>query len=111
MPDFAGYLDGRPLLRAKIDAASAGANAIVAAVSNKKIIPVHYFLVAAAAVTVKWQSGTTDLTGAMSINAAGNGFDPGVVTLGHFETARGSALNLNLGSAVQVSGYLTYATD
>lgn len=97
----------------KIDASSSGSNTIVAAVAGKKIRVLSYVIIAAGAVTAKWQSASTDLTGAMSL-AANGGAAPSVSVLapggvyGLFETASGEALNLNLGGAVNVSGHLTY---
>ncbi|MGD9644301.1 MAG: hypothetical protein AB7U73_01225 [Pirellulales bacterium] len=97
---------GQPLF-AKIDLAASGN--VVAAVANKKIRVLSYAILAASAVTAKWQSATTptDHSGAMSLAAAG-----GLVCThnpaGWFETNAGEALKLTLGSGVQVSGHLTY---
>ena len=98
---------------AKIDISASGANQIVAAVTGKKIRVLAYTIIAAGAVTAKWQTNSTDLSGAMSL-AANGGAAPSVSVLapggvyGLFETAPGEALNLNLGGAVNVSGHLTY---
>lgn len=105
------------LLSASISTASSGATAVVAAASGRRIRVVSYVLVAAGAVTAKWQSASTDLTGAMSLITGtplapapfpqrhSGGYD------GHIQTAPGEALNLTLGGAVQVSGHLTYVLD
>lgn len=105
------------LLFAKVDTATSGANAIVTAAAGRRIRVVSYVLVAAGAVTAKWQSASTDLTGAMSLITGtplpvapfplrhSGGYD------GHLQTAPGEALNLTLGGAVQVSGHLTYVLD
>jgi hypothetical protein len=90
-----------------IVASSSGANAILAAVSGKKIRVLSYVIVATTAVTAKFQSAAVDLTGAMPLGATGVLSAPFNV-LGHFETAASAALNLTLGSAVAVSGHLTY---
>ena len=82
--------------------------------ANRKIRVIGYTLVAASAVTAKFQSGgSTDLTGAMSL-ITGVPLSPhsdarlpaGVIGL--FETNIGEKLNLVLGSGVQVSGHLAY---
>jgi len=91
---------------AKIDTASSGATAIVSAVAGYAIRVVAFFCVAGADVTVKWQSNSTDLTGAMSLAEHG-----GISADSHsglFETALGAALNITLGGAVQVSGSVAY---
>jgi hypothetical protein len=94
---------------AVIDAATSGDNTIVTAVTGKKIRVLSCFLVAASAVTTRFESGAggTALTGQM--NCAANGgyvlpFNEG----GWFETAAGSLLNLELGGAVSVDGSLSY---
>lgn len=97
-------------LYAVIDDALSGDNEIVAAVAGKKIRVLGFFLVAAGAVTARFESGAggTALTGQMTL-AAG---DPFVATgynpLGWFETAAAAALNLELSGAVSVDGGLTY---
>jgi hypothetical protein len=95
--------------RVVVDDALSGDNEIVAAVTGKKIRVLSGCLVATGAVTVRFESGAggTALTGQMSLAANQDlvlGFDP----LGHFETAAGQALNLELGGAVSVDGWLNY---
>lgn len=92
-----------------ISGASSGNNTLVAAVTGKKIRVLSYALVAAGAVTVRFESGAdgTALSGVMSLAANGGlacAFNEG----GWFETAAGVLLNMELGGAVQVSGHLTY---
>lgn len=91
-----------------VSASSSGNNTLVAAVTGKKIRVLSYSLVAAGAVTVKFQSGSTgtDLTGAMSI--AANGTVSADSVNGLFETAASTLLNLSLGGAVSVTGHITY---
>lgn len=97
---------------AKIDISSSGANTVVAAVAGRRIKVLGYTLVAAGAVTVKWQSDTTDLSGAMALAAngvvavapGGDSLDPVPV----LATAAGEALKITLGGAVAVAGHLTY---
>ena len=94
---------------AKIDTASSGNNTIVAAVAGKKIRVLSYKLVCSGAVTVKFQSGAggTDLEGGAAYGANG-GVMASECEGGYFETAASTLLNLNLSSAVQVSGHVTY---
>ena len=98
-----------PVKFAVIDAATSGDNTLVAAVTGKKIRVLSLFLVASAAVTVRFESGAggTALTGQMSLAANG------VLSLpfneqGHFETAAAALLNLELNGATSVDGALTY---
>lgn len=96
---------------AAISGATNGNNTLVAAQGAGLKILVHsMFLVAAAAVSVKFQSaaGGTDLTGAMPL-AANSGFSLGFSQAGHFApTAANALLNMVLNGAVQVSGALCY---
>lgn len=92
-----------------IDAASSGDNTILAAVNPKKIRVLSCFLIAAAAVTVRFESGAggTALTGQMNL-AANGGFVLPFNPVGWFETASNTLLNLELSGAVSVDGSLTY---
>lgn len=94
---------------AAIDAATSGNNTIVAAVTGKKIRVLSAFVVAAGAVTARFESGAdgTALTGQMSL-AANGGFVLPFNPVGHFETAAGVLLNLELSGAVSVDGSVTY---
>lgn len=94
---------------AVIDAATSGDNTILAAVSAKKIRVLSLFLVAAGAVTVRFESGAsgTALTGQMNL-AANGGFVLPFNPVGWFETASNTLLNLELSGAVSVDGSLTY---
>jgi hypothetical protein len=94
--------------RAAIAAASSGNNTLVTAVAGKRIVVVHYQMIAAGTVTAKFQSGAggTDLSGAMALttnSGASDRFDRGL-----FETAAGALLNLSLSGAISVAGYLSY---
>lgn len=95
---------------AVIDHAASGDNTVVAAVTGKKIRVVFLHLIAAGAVTIRWESGAsgTALTGQMNLPANGGmalDFNP----CGWFaETAAGSLLNLELSAAVSVDGSLGY---
>jgi hypothetical protein len=91
----------------KISTSSSGATQLVAAVAGKKIVVISYAVIVNAAVNVKFQSGSTDLTGLMYF-AANGGATVTVEGLGCFETAAGEALNINLSGAVAVGGHITY---
>lgn len=94
---------------APISGSTNGDNTVVAAVSGLKIRVLSYTLIAASAVNVRFESGAggTALTGVMPVGANG-GVSATFCPAGHFETAAGSLLNMELGGAVQVSGHLTY---
>jgi hypothetical protein len=93
---------------AAISASQAGSNVLVAAVPGKQIRVLQYVLVAAGAVGAEFRSGSASaLTGSMPL-AANGGVGVSASVLGHFETALGEALTLNLSAAVSVAGHLTY---
>lgn len=94
------------IFNVKIDAA-ATSNTIYAGATGKVIRVLGYVLVGAGTVTATWKSGTTALTGAMTL-AAGTPVAAPVVPLrdfAHLATAPGDALVLALSSTVQVSGH------
>jgi hypothetical protein len=97
----------RDVKRAKISCNSSGANEIVAAVAGKRIVVLSYVLVVAGAVSAKWQSASTDLSGAMAL-AANGGVSAPEASAGHVETATAEALNLHLSSGVAAAGHVTY---
>ena len=94
---------------AVIDNATSGDNTIVAAVAARKIRVHQCFLIAAAAVTIRFESGAggTALTGQMNV-AANGGFVMQYSEAGWFETAVNTLLNLELSGAVSVDGVLAY---
>ena len=95
---------------AKIDAASSGDNTLVAAVTGKKSrVMAGSLNMTGTAVTVRFESGAggTALTGQMT-PAQGQTIPLPYCPLGHFETAAGSLLNLELGGAQSVDGWLVY---
>lgn len=106
---MSGIRAARRVQRIKIDAASSGDNTIVTVVAGTRIIVTSVVLVAAAAVSVKWKSGSTDLSGAMPFAAnggyalSGNREDPVLST-----AVQDEDLILNLSGAVQVSGHINY---
>lgn len=96
--------------RAVISASSSGANAIVAAVTGKKIKVLGCYIVASNSVNVKFQSASTDITG-LAYLTTNSGFvlpSPTVAQNHWFETAAGEALNLNLSGNVAVGGAIIY---
>lgn len=92
-----------------IDAATSGDNTLLAAVASKKIRVVSLYLVASAAVTVRFESGAggTALSGQMNL-AANGGFVLPYNPVGWFETASNTLLNLELSGAISVDGGFTY---
>src|SRR3990167_7144403 len=93
---------------AVIDHAVSGDNTIVAAVTSAKLRVYSVFLLAAAAVTVRFESGAggTALTGQIQLPAQG-GFVLPFNAAGWFETTAGALLNLELSAAVSIDGCLT----
>jgi len=91
-----------------VDASSSGANTLRAAVANKRIVVITWHLVAASAVVAKFRSGVTDIGGGLEAGDT-TGHGPEAINVGHFRTANGAALNLDLGGAVQVRGYVVIA--
>lgn len=107
---MSGILDASgPVKYAAISGAASGDNTLVAAVSGKRIRVLSYQLVAANTVAIRFESGAGGtalsgvMTAAVSVPITGQ-FNP----VGHFETAAGALLNMELGGAVQVSGHITY---
>lgn len=98
-------------LRSTITASASGNNNVVAAVSSKKIRVLSYTLIGSGAVNPKFQSNNvTDLTGLLYIAATGGGHIAPFNPTGHFDTAVGEPLTINLSGATAVGGYLTYIT-
>lgn len=96
---------------ASVDVASSGDNTLVSAQGASNKIRVHQvFLMAAAAVTARFESGAggSALTGQMQI-AANGGFVLPFSPLGWFETAANTLLNLELSGAVSVDGVIAYS--
>jgi hypothetical protein len=91
---------------ASISATTAGNTQVVGAVSGKRIRVIAYAVIASATVNIKFQSGTTDITGSMRIVEGGgiaHAYDGGL-----FQTAVGQALNINLSTNATVGGYIVY---
>lgn len=90
------------------NAAASGDTTLVAAVAGKRYIVVNYAIVATGAVAVKFKDGTTDITGAMALAANGGVSFASDPTSPAFTTSINSALIINAGGAVQVSGHIAY---
>lgn len=103
------YYNGNLATRrfAAISASSNGNNEIVAAVATKSILVLSYVLISNGTVNTKWRSANTDLSGLFYL-VANTGASSGYNQYGHFMTATGEALNLNLSGGVAVGGHLTY---
>mgnify|MGYP000087877653 CR=1 FL=1 len=94
---------------ASIAATATGQTALVAAqTSPNRVIRVkQYAYVVGGAVNVKFQSASTDLTGAQEHSAKAEGIAAEHPD-GVFETVAGEPLNINLSGNVNVSGSLQY---
>lgn len=82
---------------------------LVSAVAGKKIVVLSVFMIAAAAVTARFEDGAagSPLTGQMQL-AANGGFTLPYNKHGWFEGTSNKALSLELSSAVFVDGCLSY---
>lgn len=99
-----------PIKFAAIDAATSGDNTIVAAVTGKKIrVLAGSLTMSGTAVTARFESaaGGTALTGQMT-PAQGQTIAIPFSPVGHFETVAGELLNLELGGAQSVDGWIVY---
>ena len=99
--------DEYELKRAAVTASSANATPVVAAVAAKRIVVVGLLYTANAAVNVKWQSASTDLTGLDYMVQGSRTLLPPNPD-GWFETAVNEALNIHLSGAVAVGGFINY---
>jgi len=91
---------------ATISATTSGDTQIVPAVSGKRIRVIAYAVIANATVSIKFRSGTSDITGSMRVVEGGgiaHAYDGGL-----FQTAVGQALNINLSTNATVGGYVVY---
>ena len=89
-----------------ISANTSGNTQVVGAVSGKRIRVIAFAVIASATVTIKFQSGTTDITGSMRIVEGGgiaHAYDGGL-----FQTAVNQPLNINLSNNATVGGYVVY---
>ena len=91
---------------ASISTSASGDTTVVAAVTGKRIKVIDYVLTRASTVNMKWRSGTTDITGLLYSSPI-----PGFNPVGHFRTAVGELLAINLSAAVGVGGHITYVEE
>ena len=94
-----------------IDDSSSGDNTIIPAPTSPAYIAIdHVNILPTSAVTVKFQSATTELTGHYPLDAkqAPTPENPSDWEDGRMQTAAGEAFVMNLSAAVQVGGYVRY---
>jgi len=94
------------VLYAPINATNSGNTQVVGAISGKRIRVIAFAVIASATVNIKFQSGTSDITGSMRVVEGGgiaHAYDGGL-----FQTAVGQALNINLSTNATVGGYVVY---
>lgn len=81
---------------------------LVAAVSGRKIRVISYLFICSAALTINFESNTTDVTGPMQVAANGGVSYPGGVLAPAFETATGEKLAMTITGTGNVRGHLSY---
>lgn len=95
---------------AAVAAASSGDNTLVSAVTSKRIrVLAGSLTMTGTAVTIRFESaaGGTALTGLMT-PLQGTTIQLPFSPVGHFQTVAGELLNLELGGAQAVAGWLVY---
>jgi hypothetical protein len=105
--------DEIPMKYAKIDAATAGSNTVVAAVTGKRILVLLYAITSSANQNAYFASGSTAITGTLyfgnhSNTMAAYGAMTPAGTVGVLRTEIGEALNLVLSASTSLGGHLTY---
>lgn len=106
----ASCISSNPIKFAAVDAATSGDNELVAAVTGRKIRVIAGSLtMTGTAVTIRFESGAggTALTGQMT-PTQGSTISLPYSPVGHFQTAISAALNLELGGAQSVDGWIVY---
>lgn len=95
-----------------INVTSVGDATIVTAVANNKIRVLSYVVTGDKAGTFRWESPAgTPISGLMlmTVNTVGNGYvEASFNPLGHFETTSGGALVVEMATADDLQGHLTY---
>lgn len=95
-----------------INVTAAGDATIVSAVTDKKIRVLSYVVTGDTAGTFRWESPAgTPISGLMlmTVSTVGSGYVEGSFNpLGHFEGASGSALTVEMATATDLQGHLTY---
>lgn len=87
---------------------TAASGALIAAITNKRIRVHAFAVIAAGAVSVNLESGTTDISGVFPL-AANGGFVLPFSEVGWCDTAVGEALNVTLSAAVSCGLQLVYS--
>lgn len=95
------------LTQASISAASSGDNTLVSATAAQTARIFRIVLVASGAVSIKFKTGSTDLTGAMSL-VSGGAIVLDMQSDPWFVTGTNEAFIANLSAAVQISGSIWY---
>lgn len=97
----------------KVDISASGDTTVVAAVSGTRIRVITYVLASDTNTKIKFKSGSTDLTGPMSLGSYSNIFNgntdltPGGL-IGVLETEPGEALIINSSVTSAVGGHIVY---
>ena len=99
--------NNQPVKYAYLDATESGNTSIVAAVSGKKIRVLSAVVIALTAVTVHFESATTQISADNAAGATG-GWTMPYSPYGWLETVAGAALNVNLGGAVATGVTIAY---
>lgn len=91
-------------------------SSLIAAVTGSQIIVVKYKFALSVATTIQWKSGSTALTGAMTIAAETDetnflGGVGSVKTYSLIESYLSQDINIVLGTSCQISGFIDYYTD
>lgn len=107
MPTRPGHPPTKVLTNAAVSASSSGDNALVSATASQTTRVFAMMLVFHGDTTAKFQSGATDLTGAMQFRA-GDKLILDYTGEPWFVTGSNETFDLNLGSAVTVTGFIQY---
>ena len=99
------------MITVPISTAASGDTLLVTGKPGQVIRVLNIVAGAASAVSIKFKSGSTDLTGAIPVvNPLATtwcGYGPGG-SIPHFKTALGENLSINLSGAIAVGGWLNY---
>ncbi len=100
----------------KIVATGAGDTTLIAGVAGQRIKIISYTYATATTVSVKFLSGSTDLTGSMALAANtsayfGSGDRLPSTLLGCLKCAEGEDFKINLSGIAVVGGHLTYTLE
>lgn len=90
-----------------LEVSASGDTDLVPAQENRHIVVSNVLVISAGTVSMKFKSGSTDITGSMDLIAS-SGFGPGLDRNGHFRTAINEALKINLSGGVKVAGWIKY---